>query len=47
MTNYAMLDLETLGVIPTSIVLSVGIAIFNEKYEIIDKKCGFWIKMNN
>lgn len=45
MTNYAMLDLETLGVIPTSIVLSVGIAIFNEKYEIIDKK--MWILDKN
>lgn len=38
MSNYAMLDLETLGVIPSSIVLSVGIVIFDEKYEIIDKK---------
>lgn len=35
---YAMIDLETMGVIPTSIVLSVGVVIFDDCYEIIDKR---------
>lgn len=39
--NYAMIDLETLGVCPTSIVLTVGVIIFNNRYEILDRK--FWV----
>lgn len=33
-----MIDLETLGVIPTSIVLTVGVVIFDDNYDILDQK---------
>ena len=41
MTNFAMLDLETMGVCPSSIILSVGVVIFDDFYKIIDKK--MWV----
>lgn len=38
MSNHLMIDLETLGICATSVVLSVGTAIFDDEYSIIDKK---------
>ena len=41
MSNYLMVDLETMGICATSIVLSVGAVIFDDEYNIIDKK--LWV----
>lgn len=38
MSNHLMVDIETLGICATSIVLSVGIVVFDDEYNIIDKK---------
>ncbi len=33
-----MIDIETLGICATSVVLSVGVVVFDDEYNIIDKK---------
>ena len=38
MANHLMIDIETLGICATSVVLSVGAVIFNDEYNIIAKK---------